>query len=211
MLWGFSSLAEIMQQVRFGVKCKEDELSEAKLPLMCGGSRNQTFNLPVVKQPQITKETAFREHELDFFLPGNERLLPLPLDVVPLLLVVIVIFEAAVFSIALLGPVAVVVVGAVVVAIPGPGSGPGPGAAPTGTPDAESSDVSRLFETTFPLLSLPLLVAGLREFGPKAVRRQATLSATVSAAGSSTGSPGPRTRRVPAAVGAGPVRQRHPV
>lgn len=92
-------------------------------------------------------------------LPGDKSLLSLSLSVVPLLLVVIFIFEASVFtrSVPLLGPVVVaVVVGVVVVALPGPGPGPGPASY------ADPSEVSRLSESVLPLLALPLPVAGLR-------------------------------------------------
>lgn len=144
-------------------------------------------------------------------LPGYKSLLSLPLSVVPLLLVVIIIFEAAVFSrrVPLLGPVVVAVVVGVVVTLPGSGSGPGPAAA--GASYADPPDVSRLSEPAVPLLMFLLPVAGLREFGPEAVRRQAPFAAAaaVAAAGASPGSPGPRTAGLPAAVRAGAVRHRH--
>lgn len=149
-------------------------------------------------------------------LPGDKRLLSLSLGVVPLLLVVIFIFKASVFSrrVPRLGPVvvaaAVVVVRRVVVVVvtlPGPGPGPGPAS------DADPSEVFRLSESALPLLALPLPVARLRQFGPEAVRGQAPLAAVaaVAAPGArpSPGSPGPRAPRVPAAVRARSIRQWH--
>lgn len=134
-------------------------------------------------------------------LPGDEGLLSLSLSVVPLLLIVIIIFEAAMFSrtVPLLGPVVVVST----VTIPGSGSGPGPGPGPRPTPTgasyADPPDVSGLFEPAIPLLVLLLPVTRLRQFGSEAVRRQAPLTAVaaVAAAGASARSPGPRTPRTP--------------
>lgn len=143
-------------------------------------------------------------------LPGNESLLSL--SVVPLLLVVIIIFETSVFprSVPLLGPVAVgVVVGVVVVAVVvavvvGVVVGvvvvgvvltlPGPGPATAGACYADSPDVFRLAEPAIPFFVLLLPVARLREFGPEAVRRQAALAAVaaMAAAGATPGSPGAR-------------------
>ena len=169
-------------------------------------------------------------------LPGYEGLLSLSLSVVPVLFVVVIILEAAMFpwSVSLLGPVAVtgVVVPGVVavtgvavtwVVVPGVAggavadaggdgaglslSGPGPAAASY----ADPSDVSRLSEPTLPLLALPFPVPRLREFGPEAVRGQAPFvaSAAVTAAGASPRSPGPRAARPPAAVRVRLVRMRH--
>lgn len=87
-----------------------------------------------------------------------------------------------------------VLVAIVVLTLPGPGPGPGPGSASTGTSNADSPDVSRLFEATLPFFSLPLSVAGFREFGPEAVRREAPLSAVPAV----VSSPGPRTARLAA-------------
>lgn len=61
--------------------------------------------------------------DVRLFIPGDKSLLSLPLSVVPLLLVVIIVFEAAVFS-RRLGPVAAVVVAVVVVVMALSGSGP---------------------------------------------------------------------------------------
>lgn len=100
-----------------------------------------------------------------------------------------------------------VVAAVVVVSLPGPGPGPRPGPASY----ADPSEVFGLSEAALPFLPLPLSVSGLREFGPEAVRRQAPLAAVVSvaAAGTSAWSPGARTARLRAAVGAHAIRQRH--
>lgn len=143
-------------------------------------------------------------------LPGNKSLLSLSLHIVPLLLIVVIIFEAAVFPspVSLLRPV-------VVVTLPGSGPRPGPragsGAAVAGASDTETSQVFRLSETTFPFFAFPLSVSWLRKFGPKTVRGQASFAAVVAvaAAGTSTLSPKTRTPRILAAIGARAIRRWH--
>lgn len=142
-------------------------------------------------------------------LPGDKGVLSLSLRVVPLLLVVIILFEATVFPrcFPLLGPVpaVAVVVGdrVVVVSLSGPGPAPALYANP---PDASS-----LFEPAVPLFVFLLPVSRLRKFGPEAVRRQAPLAAAaaVSAPGPSPRSAGPGAARLRAAVRARPVRLGH--
>lgn len=76
---------------------------------------------------------------------------------------------------------------------------------------ADPSNVSGLFESTLPFLSLPLTVAWLRKFGSEAVRRQATVAAVaaMATAGAGPRSTGPRTAWLPAAVRTRSIRQRH--
>ena len=144
-------------------------------------------------------------------LPGDKGVLSLSLRVVPLLLVVIILFEAAVFPrcFPLLRPVpaVAVVVGDRVVVVVVSLSGPGPAPAPYANPP----DVSSLFEPAVPLFVFLLPVPGLREFGPEAVRRQAPLAAAaaVSAPGPRPRFAGPGAARLGAAVGARPVRLGH--
>lgn len=140
-------------------------------------------------------------------LPGDKSLLSLPLDIVPLLLVIIIILEAAVFPSGVRPVVVVLVVVVLTLSGPGPRPRSGSGAASSGTSNADSPDVSRLFEPTLALFSLPLSVAWLREFGPEAVRREAPIPAVPAAVSSSS----PRTARFATAVRARTIRQRHTV
>lgn len=145
-------------------------------------------------------------------IPGDKSLLSLSLSIVPLLLVVIFVFRAAVFTgtVPLFGPVVVSAVGAavvVVVTFPWPRSGPRAGP----TSYADPSDVSRFSESTLTLLTFPLSVSRFREFRAKTIRRQAPFAAVaaVAAAGTSAGSTGAGTPTLAAVVRARSIWQRH--
>lgn len=146
-------------------------------------------------------------------LPCHESFLSLPLSVVPLLIIVIIIFEA-VFpgSLSVFGPivVAAVCVVTVVSTISIPRSRPWSRPAASRASDAEPSDVLCLSESTLSLLVFLLPVSRFREFGSKAIRGKTSVTtvAALSATGASARSAVPRTL-TPAAVRAGPIRQRH--
>lgn len=137
-------------------------------------------------------------------IPGDEGLLSLSLRIVSLLIVVVIVFEAALLPspIPLLGPV-------VVVAIPGPG--PGPGAPPVWTFDAKTSKVSRLSETPLPVFAFPLSVSRFGKFGAETVRGQAPVAAvfTIAATRTTTRSPKTWTARISVATRTRTIGRRH--
>lgn len=139
------------------------------------------------------------------FIPSNKSLLSLSLLIVSLLVVVVFISEASMFSksVSLIGPVVV---------MPFSGPGAGPGAAAMGA-YADTSDIFGLSKTTVPFFAFPLSVPRSRKFRAKAVGGQAPITTvvavTVSAARPSSTSLVSRTPSVPAAIRARPIRQRH--
>lgn len=145
---------------------------------------------------------------LFLIIPGDKSLLSLSLSIVSLLIVVVIVFEAALLPspVPLLGPV-------VVVALPGTGPGPrsGPGAPPVGTSYAKTSKVSRLPKTTLSVFTFPLPVSRLGKFGPKTVRGQATVATVfaVAATGTTTRSPKTRTARISVTTRTRTIRRWH--
>lgn len=177
-----------------------NHLTIAQLPPRRSQKTKKQYNWSNVEKKSAAFTALFQN------IPGDKGLLSLSLRIVSLLVVVIIVFEAALLPspVPLLGPV-------VVVALPRPGPRAGPGAAPVGTSYAKTSKVSRLSETTLSIFTFPLPVSWCGKFWPKTVRGQAPVAAvfTVAATGTTTRSPETRTARISVITRTRTIRRWH--